>query len=45
MVICFFMALLVAQSRLRAKIHSFWEVVAGGLLGTLVTAVFFKMFG
>lgn len=43
--ICFVMALLVAQSRLRAKIHSFWEIVAGALVGTLVTAAFFKIFG
>ncbi len=45
MTICFLMALLVAQSRLRAKIHSFWEIVAGALVGTLATAAFFKIFG
>jgi diacylglycerol kinase (ATP) len=44
MAICFLMALLVAQSRLRAKIHSFWEIVAGALLGTAITALFFKIF-
>ncbi len=42
--VVFLLALLVAQSRLRAKIHSFWEVVAGALLGMLVTALFFQIF-
>ena len=40
----FLLALLVAQSRLRAKIHSFWEVVFGGAVGVLVTSLFFKIF-
>lgn len=40
----FLLACLVAQSRLKAKIHSFWEVVAGALVGTLVTTFFFKIF-
>ena len=40
----FLLAVLVAQSRLRAKIHSFLEVAAGGLLGFLVTSLFFKVF-
>ena len=40
----FILALLVAQSRLRAKIHTLWEVVAGSALGFLVTALFFKLF-
>ena len=38
------LALLVGQSRLRSKIHSFWEVVAGALIGIAVTAFFFKLF-
>ena len=38
------MALLVAQSRLRSKIHSFWEAVAGALVGTLATALLFQVF-
>ncbi len=42
--ITFLLALLVAQSRLRAKIHSFWEVVAGAVIGFLVTALFFQVF-
>ena len=40
----FLMAALVAQSRLRSKIHSFWEVAAGAVVGISVTAFFFKMF-
>ncbi len=40
----FLMALLVAQSRLRAKIHSVIEVIAGAALGILVTALFFQLF-
>ncbi len=39
-----FMALLVAQSRLRAKIHTYWEVVAGAAVGTAVTLVVFRLF-
>ena len=38
------LALLVAQSRLKAKIHSYWEVVAGALVGVTVTAFFFRVF-
>ena len=39
--IAFLLALLVAQSRLRAKIHSLAEVAAGAALGVLLTALFF----
>lgn len=39
------MALLVCQSRIEAKIHSFFEVVMGGILGTLITIIFFQIFG
>ena len=38
------LAALVAQSRLRSKIHSFWEVTAGAVIGISVTAFFFKLF-
>lgn len=40
----FCLAALVAQSRLRSKIHSFWEVVSGALVGIIVTTFFFKIF-
>ena len=39
----FFLALLVAQSRLRAKIHTVGEIATGAVLGFLVTALFFKI--
>ncbi|MGH7198340.1 MAG: diacylglycerol kinase [Candidatus Omnitrophota bacterium] len=39
------LALLVIQTRMRAKIHTFWELLAGAVLGILVTALFFKVFG
>ncbi len=40
----FIMALLVAQTRIEAGIHSFLEVVSGGVLGALVTLVLFQLF-
>ncbi|RJQ45546.1 MAG: phosphatase PAP2 family protein [Gaiellales bacterium] len=39
------MALLVAQSRVESGIHSTWEVVAGAVLGTLVTTFLFQLWG
>ena len=42
--VSFLLAALVAQSRLRAKIHSLGEVLAGALVGSLVTAFIFKIF-
>jgi diacylglycerol kinase (ATP) len=40
----FIMALLVAQTRIEAGIHSFVEVVSGGVLGALVTLALFQLF-
>jgi diacylglycerol kinase (ATP) len=40
----FIMALLVAQTRVEAGIHSTLEVTYGGLLGALVTLVLFQVF-
>jgi diacylglycerol kinase (ATP) len=40
----FIMALLVAQTRIESGIHSFVEVVSGGVLGALVTLVLFQIF-
>jgi diacylglycerol kinase (ATP) len=40
----FIMALLVAQTRIEAGIHSFVEVLFGGVLGALVTLVLFQLF-
>lgn len=41
--ITFCLAVLVAQSRLRAKIHSLSEAVAGAILGILVTLFLFQV--
>jgi diacylglycerol kinase (ATP) len=40
----FIMAMLVAQTRIEAGIHSFVEVLSGGVLGALVTLVLFQLF-
>jgi len=40
----FIMALLVAQTRVEAGVHSTLEVAYGGLLGALVTLVLFQVF-
>ncbi len=40
----FIMALLVAQTRVEAGVHSALEVTYGGLLGALVTLVLFQVF-
>ena len=39
----FVMAFLVSQSRIEGKIHTFWEVVAGGSLGILITILVFQL--
>ncbi len=39
------MALLVAQSRVEAGIHSAIEVIAGAVLGTGVTLLMFQLLG
>ncbi len=41
--VAFILACLVAQSRLEARIHSWLEVSAGGLLGTIVTLLVFHL--
>ncbi len=43
--LAFMMALLVAQSRVEAGIHSALEVVAGAVLGTAVTILLFQVLG
>jgi diacylglycerol kinase (ATP) len=40
----FLMALLVAQTRIETGVHSFLEVLSGGVLGALVTLVLFQLF-
>lgn len=39
------MALLVCQSRIESKIHSFFEVVMGGILGTIIAIILFQIVG
>lgn len=41
--LAYLMAVLVAQSRIEGKIHTFWETVAGGLLGTLICILVFQI--
>lgn len=40
----FLLALLVGQSRIEGKIHTFWEVVIGAVLGIIVTVLIFQVF-
>lgn len=40
----FLLSALVAQSRLRAKIHSLGEVITGAVVGFLVTSLLFQIF-
>lgn len=42
-VLGYVMALLVAQSRIEGKIHSFLEVLAGAFLGVLIVVLVFQM--
>lgn len=42
--LCFILAALIAHSRVAAKVHSVWEVVAGGLMGSILTFLLFKLF-
>jgi len=45
MVLSYFMALIVAQSRVDSEIHSILEVVFGGAFGTLLTLLLFNILG
>ncbi|MDK2562773.1 diacylglycerol kinase [Romboutsia sedimentorum] len=41
--LAYLMALLVAQSRIEGKIHTFWETVAGALLGVLIGLLIYQI--
>ena len=41
--LCYFLAFLVAQSRVEAKIHSLFETIIGSLFGILITILIFKL--
>lgn len=43
-ILAFFMAFLIARSRMYRKIHNFWEVMAGALLGIIATLLIFQIF-
>ena len=45
MVLSYFIAAIVAQSRVDSEIHSIIEVVFGGVFGTLLTLLLFKILG
>ncbi|HZK34225.1 MAG TPA: diacylglycerol kinase [Bacillota bacterium] len=38
------LALIVMHSRFEAKVHTFWEIFAGALLGLIVTILLFQLF-
>lgn len=40
----FFIAFLVAHSRLEARCHTFYEIVAGAVLGSLITVLMFQWY-
>lgn len=42
--LCFLLAVFIAQSRVATKVHSAWEVVAGALLGAGVSYILFILF-
>jgi diacylglycerol kinase (ATP) len=44
-IISFVLAVMVSHSRMLMGIHTLWEVVAGALLGTVITLVIFQVFG
>jgi diacylglycerol kinase (ATP) len=43
-VLCFVLAAVIAHSRVSAKVHSLLEVIAGGLMGSLLTFFLFRLF-
>ncbi|WP_294351091.1 diacylglycerol kinase [uncultured Clostridium sp.] len=43
-VLSYLMALITAQSRIDTKVHSFFEVLVGALLGILITLLIFTIF-
>lgn len=43
-ILAFFMAFLIARSRIHRRIHNFWEVLAGSILGVIVTLLVFRIF-
>lgn len=42
-ILVFILAFIVAQSRVDFKIHSFWEVLSGSLIGVFLTGLIFRL--
>ncbi|MDI6791781.1 MAG: diacylglycerol kinase [bacterium] len=42
-ILVFILAFIVAQSRVNFKIHSFWEVLSGSLIGVFLTGLIFRL--
>ena len=40
----FLMAFLIARHRIKDAVHTFWEVLAGGVIGVLFTTLVFQLF-
>jgi len=43
--ITFALAVMVSHSRMLMGIHTFWEILAGAILGSLITLIIFQVFG
>ena len=42
--ICFILAIIIAQSRVVTKAHTRWEVILGGIMGASITFLLFRIF-
>lgn len=42
--LCFILAVIIAQSRVSVKVHNRWEVVLGALMGASITFLLFRLF-
>ena len=40
----FILAVIIAQSRVITKVHTWWEVFLGSLMGAVVTLLLFRVF-
>ena len=40
-IVSYLMAIITAQSRVDSEVHTVWEVIVGGLMGTIVTVLIF----
>lgn len=43
-ILCFILAVWIAQSRIAVKVHNYWEVILGALMGASVTFLLFSLF-